>query len=238
MSVHVPFCWCKSFRFPISLCPFAHPLTYKFSKLLWVSFSSCSFTFSFLERLGGKRVNKIENLAKTSIIGNVNFWWGNAVGWISDKDAHGERTEGEERKATASKGRRKALLGLQEMEESLFWSVGLTSERLGQHLPLRCQAQCRLQEQNKPGEPASGDVVECQELKQCLLLKVCGSGWHWLFFLIGLILMLSPAPRGMNHQRAIPAKREQDWSPSCIHSWDTLSKAGTCFIYFSGEFDS
>lgn len=198
----------RVFIFPFPSVPLPIP-SFTNSPSLWVSFSSCSFTFSFLERLGGKRVNKIENLAKTSIIWNVNFWWGNAVAEYLLK-MHMERGQKEK------EGRQQ----LQEAGEkpcwvckrwrSLFWSVGLTSERLGQHLPVRWQAQCSLQEQNKPGEPASGDAVECQELKLCLLLKVCGSGWHWLFFSIGLILMLSPALHGMNHQRAIPAKREQD----------------------------
>lgn len=39
--------------------------------------------------------------------------------------------EKEGRKVATSKDRRKALLGLQEMEESLFWYVDLTPERLG-----------------------------------------------------------------------------------------------------------
>jgi len=42
----------------------------------------------------------------------------------------------------------------------------------------------------------------------------------------------------MNHQGAIPVKREQYLPRSCPCSSEPLSKAGACFVYFSGEFDS
>lgn len=60
---------------------------------------------------------------------------------------------------------------------------------------MRDRAQDRWHEQRNPGEAAPGDVVGSQELELCLLHKSCGLGWHGLFiFLIGLMLMLSPAP--------------------------------------------
>lgn len=73
------------------------------------------------------------------------------------------------------------------------WPWHRSGRRL--HLPMRDRAQDRWHEQRNPGEAAPGDVVGSQELELCLLHKSRGLGWHGLFiFLIGLMLMLSPAP--------------------------------------------
>lgn len=59
-----------------------------------------------------------------------------------------------------------------------------------------------------------------------------------IYFLIGVIFMLPPAPKWDESPGSYSSRREQDLSDSCPCSSDPLSKAGVCFVYFSGEFDS
>lgn len=67
----------------------------------------------------------------------------------------------------------------------------------------------------------------------------CGWGWHGLFnFLMGLILMLSPAPWQDESSGSYSSRKGPRLVPSCSCNSDPLSKAGGCFVYFSGGFDS
>lgn len=59
-----------------------------------------------------------------------------------------------------------------------------------------------------------------------------------IYFLIGVIFMWPPAPKWDESPGSYSSQREQDLSDSCPCSSDPLSKAGVCFVYFSGEFDS